>query len=322
MSFIYNFFAGNNSSATEKENAAALKDMINNHKAALKVEYKQYEADYKQAVKDAEEEYKHAKEQAKERLLLDTLNAVRREVDVITSSDEFANSDAKSKSKVEGFRTWVEAAALKHVRPEMAAEKTNSQSSPSLTFTRSLTNKTENRCNEESTAKHKYHKHRKHHKRHKHTQATAFQDHSTKPRVPSSHMSFIYNFFVRDNASAAEKENAAALKDMISNHKAAFKIEYEQYEAEYNQAVKDADEECKRVKAKAKEHMLLNTLNAVRREVDIITTTDEFENSDAKSKAKVEGFRSWVEAEIMKQLEDVQVEDTFPAENETVCVSA
>ncbi|KAG9324937.1 hypothetical protein KVV02_005176 [Mortierella alpina] len=130
MSFIYNFFAGDNSTPAEKENAAALKDMINNHKAALKIEYKQYEADYKQAVKAAEDAYKSAKDLAKEDLLRNTLGAVRREVDVITSTDEFANSDAKTRSKVEEFRSWVDSAALKHLGDDALSEKTTAHGFP------------------------------------------------------------------------------------------------------------------------------------------------------------------------------------------------
>ncbi|KAF9941955.1 hypothetical protein BGZ67_003526 [Mortierella alpina] len=130
MSFIYNFFAGDNSTPAEKENAAALKDMINNHKAALKIEYKQYEADYKLAVKAAEDTYKRAKDLAKEDLLRNTLGAVRREVDVITSTDEFANSDAKTRSKVEEFRSWVDGAALKHLGDDTLSEKTTAHGFP------------------------------------------------------------------------------------------------------------------------------------------------------------------------------------------------
>ncbi|KAF9989546.1 hypothetical protein BGZ75_006093, partial [Mortierella antarctica] len=130
MSFIYNFFAGDNSTPAEKENAAALKDMINNHKAALKIEYKQYEADYKLAVKAAEDAYKRAKDLAKEDLLRNTLGAVRREVDVITSTDEFANSDAKTRSKVEEFRSWVDGAALKHLGDDALSEKTTAHGFP------------------------------------------------------------------------------------------------------------------------------------------------------------------------------------------------
>ncbi|KAF9960592.1 hypothetical protein BGZ72_006492 [Mortierella alpina] len=124
MSFIYNFFAGDNSTPEEKENAAALKDMINNHKAALKVEYKQFEADYKQTLQAAEDDYKRAKDHAKEDLLRNTLGAVRREIDLITSTDEFAKSDAKTRSKVEEFRSWVDCAVLKHLGHDALSEKT------------------------------------------------------------------------------------------------------------------------------------------------------------------------------------------------------
>ncbi|KAF9276138.1 hypothetical protein BGZ88_001923, partial [Linnemannia elongata] len=54
MSFIYNYFACDNSTPSEKENAAALKALIKTHKTALKSEIKQYDTDCKQAVKEAE----------------------------------------------------------------------------------------------------------------------------------------------------------------------------------------------------------------------------------------------------------------------------
>ncbi|KAG0244692.1 hypothetical protein B0O80DRAFT_462148 [Mortierella sp. GBAus27b] len=103
MSFIYNYFFNDNSTPAERENAAALKTMINERKSTLKTEYKQYESEYKQTVNEAEETYKRAKEQAKEDLQHKTLSALQREIDIILKTDEFANSDAKTKAKIEGF---------------------------------------------------------------------------------------------------------------------------------------------------------------------------------------------------------------------------
>ncbi|KAG0003391.1 hypothetical protein BGZ65_001747, partial [Modicella reniformis] len=94
-----------NFSPAERENAAALKAMINDYKSALKTEYKQYEyeSEYKQTVKDAEATYQRAKEQAKQDFERKTLDTVKREVDIVLTTDAFANSDAKTKAKVEGF---------------------------------------------------------------------------------------------------------------------------------------------------------------------------------------------------------------------------
>ncbi|KAG0354355.1 hypothetical protein BC939DRAFT_443230 [Gamsiella multidivaricata] len=114
MSFIFNIFSDNSVTPSEKENAAALKAIIKDHKTALKAENKRFEAEYKQAVKDAEVEYKRAKQEAKDDLIRKTLDAVKREVDIITATDEFANSDAKTKGKIEGFRSWMNSAEERH----------------------------------------------------------------------------------------------------------------------------------------------------------------------------------------------------------------
>ncbi|KAI8601238.1 hypothetical protein EDD21DRAFT_353854 [Dissophora ornata] len=118
MSFIYNLFASDNSTPAEKENAAALKVMIKDHMTALTSEYKQHEIEYKQALEIAESEYKRAKEQAKMDVIHKTLDAVKREVDIITTTDEFANSDAKTKAKIEGCRAWISSASELHFRDE------------------------------------------------------------------------------------------------------------------------------------------------------------------------------------------------------------
>ena len=118
MSFIYNLFATDNSTPVEKENGAALKAMIKDRKTTLKSECKQYEIEYKQALEIAESEYKRAKEQAKIDMLHKALDAVKREVDIITTTEEFANSDAKTKAKIEGCRTWMDGAFKIHCRDE------------------------------------------------------------------------------------------------------------------------------------------------------------------------------------------------------------
>jgi hypothetical protein len=111
MTFIHNYFSDDSTSLSERENAALLKALVKDHKAALKVEHKQYELDYKQALKDAEIEYKRAKRQAEDDMYRKTLEAVKREVDIITTTDEYANSDAKTKVKIAQFQNWMGNAA-------------------------------------------------------------------------------------------------------------------------------------------------------------------------------------------------------------------
>ncbi|KAF9959830.1 hypothetical protein BGZ65_000017 [Modicella reniformis] len=136
-------------------------------------------------------------------------------------------------------------------------------------------------------------------------------------------MSFIYNYFFNDNFTPAERENAAALKAMINDHKSTLKTEYKQYESEYKQTVKDAEATYKRAKEQAKQDMERKTLDAVKREVDIILTTDEFSNSDAKTKAKVEGFVSWMngEFESRDQCRDDHKAATFADEKQPDLIS-
>lgn len=81
--------------------------MIDDHKTTLKAECKQYESEYKQTVEEAEAAYKHAKKQAKEEMEHKMFVFLQREVDIILKSDEFANSDAKIKAKVESFVSWM-----------------------------------------------------------------------------------------------------------------------------------------------------------------------------------------------------------------------
>ncbi|KAK5822901.1 hypothetical protein F5H01DRAFT_336799 [Linnemannia elongata] len=107
MSFIYNYFACDNSTPFEKENAAALKALIKTHKTALKSEIKQYDTDCKQAVKEAEAEYKRVKKQAEETMFRQTLDAVNREIEVILETDEYKGSDEKTKAKIAQFQSWV-----------------------------------------------------------------------------------------------------------------------------------------------------------------------------------------------------------------------
>lgn len=112
MTFIHNYFSGDSTALSERENTALLKALVKDHKAALKVEYKQYELDYKQALKAAEAEYKRAKKQAEEDMYRKTLEAVKREVDIITTTDEYANSDEKTRIKIAQFQNWMGHAAV------------------------------------------------------------------------------------------------------------------------------------------------------------------------------------------------------------------
>ncbi|KAF9913033.1 hypothetical protein EC991_005901 [Linnemannia zychae] len=107
-------------------------------------------------------------------------------------------------------------------------------------------------------------------------------------------MSFIYNYFACDNSTPSEKENAAALKAIIKDHKSALKSEFKQYDVECKQTIKDAEAEYKRIKKEAEETMFKKTLDAVNREIEVILSTDEYKGSDEKTKAKIVQFQSWV----------------------------
>ncbi|KAG0286399.1 hypothetical protein BGZ96_009479 [Linnemannia gamsii] len=111
MTFIHNYFSDDSTALSERENTSLLKALVKDHKAALKVEHKQYEIDYKQALKDAEIEYKRAKKQAEDDMYRKTLEAVKREVEIITTTDEYFNSDAKTKVKIAQFQNWMGNAA-------------------------------------------------------------------------------------------------------------------------------------------------------------------------------------------------------------------
>ncbi|KAF9147486.1 hypothetical protein BG015_010880 [Linnemannia schmuckeri] len=124
MTFIHNYFSSDSTALSERENTALLKALVKDHKAALKVEYKQYELEYKQALKDAEVEYKRAKKQAEEDMYRKTLEAVKREVDIIATTDEYANSDAKTKAKIAQFQNWMgNAAAHRALEVESEGEE-------------------------------------------------------------------------------------------------------------------------------------------------------------------------------------------------------
>ncbi|KAF9141588.1 hypothetical protein BGX30_004505 [Mortierella sp. GBA39] len=112
MSFIYNYFACDNSTPSEKENAAALKAIIKTNKTALKSEIKQYDTDCKQVVKEAEAEYKRVKKQAEETMFRQTLDAINREIEVIMETDEYKGSDEKTMAKIAQFQSWVGCAGM------------------------------------------------------------------------------------------------------------------------------------------------------------------------------------------------------------------
>ncbi|KAG0354356.1 hypothetical protein BC939DRAFT_526645 [Gamsiella multidivaricata] len=134
MSFIYSYFAGDNSTSAEKENAAALRAMVKDHKTALKAEVKLYEAEYKQTLDKADEEYKRVKVQAKAEMFRKTMDALKREVDIITATDEFANSDTKTKGKIEGFRSWMSSAEEKHCGDEKYKTAPVDEKQPELVY--------------------------------------------------------------------------------------------------------------------------------------------------------------------------------------------
>ncbi|KAF9116050.1 hypothetical protein BGX27_005079 [Mortierella sp. AM989] len=134
-------------------------------------------------------------------------------------------------------------------------------------------------------------------------------------------MSFIYHYFYNENSTSAEKENAATLKTIIKEHKTILKAESQQYEHEYKQALKNAEEEYKRAKQQAKENMHRSLLDAVKREMDAIMATEEFANSDAKTKTKIEGFKTWM-AGASVSLNDDEILPSYPAEKESYIVAA
>ncbi|KAK3813639.1 MAG: hypothetical protein JOS17DRAFT_450837 [Linnemannia elongata] len=123
MSFIYNYFACDNSTPSEKENAAALKALIKTHKTALKSEIKQYDTDCKQTIKEADAEYKRVKKQAEETMFRQTLDAVNREIEVIMATDEYKGSDEKTKAKMVQFQSWVGCAGYKCLGAEREKEE-------------------------------------------------------------------------------------------------------------------------------------------------------------------------------------------------------
>ncbi|KAF9162984.1 hypothetical protein BGX20_001508 [Mortierella sp. AD010] len=107
-------------------------------------------------------------------------------------------------------------------------------------------------------------------------------------------MSFIYNYFTSGNATPAELDNTAALKAMIKDRRSFLKIGHKQCKAEYKQAIKDAEAEYERSKRQAKENMYCNMLHAAQTEVNAIMAKDVYASSDAKTRAKIEGFRAWM----------------------------
>ncbi|KAF9116051.1 hypothetical protein BGX27_005080 [Mortierella sp. AM989] len=122
MSFIYNYFTNGNATPAEIENAAVVKAMVKDRKSTLKTEYKQIETEYKQTIKDAEAEYERIKKQAKEDMYRNVLNSVQIEVDAIVATDAYANSDVKTKAKIEGFRAWMTGASSSCINNEAQSE--------------------------------------------------------------------------------------------------------------------------------------------------------------------------------------------------------
>ncbi|KAF9585724.1 hypothetical protein BGW38_001063 [Lunasporangiospora selenospora] len=102
-----------NATPAEKENAAVIKAMISDRKTALKAEYKDYEATYKQELRQADADYKLAQSQAKITFLSTITSSLHRELDAVEQTEEFANSDEKTKSKIYKIRLWIDQESLK-----------------------------------------------------------------------------------------------------------------------------------------------------------------------------------------------------------------
>ncbi|KAF9581633.1 hypothetical protein BGW38_001273 [Lunasporangiospora selenospora] len=107
MSFFFNLFS-DNATPAERENAAAVKAMIKDRKTVLKAEYKDYEVVYKQELLQADADYKVAQEQAKNNFVRVVAASLNRELDAVERTDEFANSDEKTKNKIHKMRTWID----------------------------------------------------------------------------------------------------------------------------------------------------------------------------------------------------------------------
>ncbi|KAG9070319.1 hypothetical protein KI688_009656 [Linnemannia hyalina] len=100
------------STATEKQNAAALKTLIKSHKQVLRVEYSRLVLDYKLALETAAKEHKRARKQAEEILQRRSVEAVRRQMEVIAGSDEVLRADEKTRGLfVELQKSWLGATA-------------------------------------------------------------------------------------------------------------------------------------------------------------------------------------------------------------------
>ncbi|KAG0330520.1 hypothetical protein BG004_002083 [Podila humilis] len=110
MSFIFNLFS-DNSTPEQRENAAILKNMVEERKAALRAECKAHETAYNERVEAAKAEYKQKQQEAKDQLHRETFSAVNREMDAIVASEAFAGSDERTKSKIESVRSWLTSAA-------------------------------------------------------------------------------------------------------------------------------------------------------------------------------------------------------------------
>ncbi|KAF9094575.1 hypothetical protein BGX29_009452 [Mortierella sp. GBA35] len=120
MSFILNLFSSNNndtlsfsslsssSTTSEKQNAAALKALIKSHKQSLRAEYSRLVLDYKVALEIAAQEHKRARKQAEEILQRRSVEAVRREMELIAGSEEVLRADEKTKATFLEFqRSWM-----------------------------------------------------------------------------------------------------------------------------------------------------------------------------------------------------------------------
>ncbi|KAF9969463.1 hypothetical protein BGZ73_008184 [Actinomortierella ambigua] len=101
------FFFGSSMTPLEKEQAAALKTLIDARKGVLKQELKQMEQDIKKELAEAKKAYKQRECEIHMNALRSMAERVQQEIAEIQATEEYQNGDDKTKSCIDRVQSWL-----------------------------------------------------------------------------------------------------------------------------------------------------------------------------------------------------------------------
>ncbi|KAF9158980.1 hypothetical protein DFQ26_007035 [Actinomortierella ambigua] len=101
------FFFGSSATAAEKEQAAALKAVIDARKGPLKQELKQMEQDAKEQQREAKRAFQQQEREIHMGAIRNMAERVQQEIAAIQATDEYQHGDEKTKKCIDQAQSWI-----------------------------------------------------------------------------------------------------------------------------------------------------------------------------------------------------------------------